>query len=464
MKKSILIIEDSDVQLEWYKEIVGGYFHYFTAKTAEDASFLMNQNAIDIVLTDIHLSPADGPGRFEGFHIIKQVKSNHPEVLIIATSADPDISTYMQAMALGAENWLKKPFLVIEELLTAIEGAENSRLLKRMKTGSPPFKKRMELCCEDGLVLDNQTRKYIKGIAKMRTISSVIYGETGTGKEEVAKLIHKRRVEMEGAIPFIAVNCANINTTMAASILFGHKRGAFTGAEKTTNGLIGEADGGILFLDELHRLDEDCQSRLLRVLNDGTYQRLGDTKTLSSSFQVIAASSLNLDEAVMKGDFLMDLRSRLTGIDIHLKPLRERKGDMDLLVALFFAKENINITKSELTEITRRCKRYYWQGNIRQLFNVLKSLYTLCMLNDEPLNISRMPEYKTMFAPGDSPRDFDRLTKFNWERPLKESLESLEKEILQRALVKYSNKSELVGILKMNRSTFAARLEKYGLN
>ncbi|SMF34893.1 two-component system, NtrC family, response regulator [Pseudobacteriovorax antillogorgiicola] len=414
-----------------------------------------------MLLTDIHLTQDSTLSSFEGFEIIQYAKENHPEVIVIAMSADPKISTYRRAHELGADHWLKKPVIELQELQIAIDAAKSNQYLKRLKrSNSLKPDADYDHICEDGLVISDEVRRYVRGVAKSRTIPCVIYGETGTGKEEVAKLIHKRRTEGEGSLPFMAVNCANLNSNMAASILFGHRKGAFTGAEKTTNGMIGEADGGILFLDEIHRLNEECQSRLLRVLNDGTYQRLGDTKTLHSSFQVITASSKDLDDAVIDGEFLMDLRSRLTGVDIHLLPLRDRPDDFDPLIKLFFARENIKVSEPEIDRIISRCKSYYWQGNIRQLFNVLKSFSTMCTLNEDPLEADKLPEYKTMLAPG---QDALRASRQAWQRPMKESLEELEKQILMKALESYRSKTVACQILKMNRSTFDSRVSKYGL-
>ncbi len=460
MKQSILIVEDSKEQLNWYRDLIENRFTYFLAQNIQDAKNIMDRERIDIVLTDVHLSHNSQQESFEGFDIIAYAKTNHPEILLLSMSADPKVSTFRKALQIGADHWIKKPIFGLEELQIAIDSAQNSRILNKTKH----YKQMQMDRFEDGLVLGAEIRKYVAGIAKSRSIPAVIYGETGTGKEEIAKLIHKRRCEMEGSLPFMAVNCGNLSSNIAPSILFGHKKGAFTGADRTTNGIIGEANGGILFLDEIHHLDKECQTRLLRVLNDGTYQRLGDTKTLYSSFQVIVASSKDLDDAVMDHEFLMDLRSRLTGLDIHLPPLRERLEDIDHLVPLFFAKENLKITQQELEPIIDRCKTYYWQGNIRQLFNVLKSFHTICTLNEEPLKAAHIPEYKTMFAPGNNPGQQSFLNQFHWERSLQESLDEVEKEIIKQALQKYKNKKDVLELLQMNRSTFSNRLKKYQLS
>jgi transcriptional regulator with AAA-type ATPase domain len=247
-------------------------------------------------------------------------------------------------------------------------------------------------------------RRAAEIVARNREIAAVIYGETGTGKEEIAKLIHRRRVALEGPVPFISVNCANLNSELADSILFGHVKGAFSGADRNTVGLVGEADGGILFLDEIHTLSLKTQYKLLRVMNDGSYSRLGSSVVQRSRFQALVASTRDLDEAVDRGEFLLDFRSRLIGIDFHLPPLRERQDEMELLVALFFARQQIELAPSEFAAIVARCRRYYWRGNIRQLYKVLQAMVITAQCNDVPIRAADMPEFKTMLAPAGEER------------------------------------------------------------
>jgi DNA-binding NtrC family response regulator len=237
----------------------------------------------------------------------------------------------------------------------------------------------------DGLVMPERLRQLAAAIAEDGRIGAVLWGETGTGKEMLARLIHKRRTEREGEIPFIAVNCANLNTDTMLSTFFGHRKGAFTGAEQTTTGLVGEADGGILFLDEIHALSPACQQRLLRVLADGSYERLGDTKTMRSQFQLIAATTKDLDVEVEEGRFLLDLRMRVTGIDLEMPALRERAEDLADLIRLFFAKEGVAVSEVELGRLTERAAAMPWRGNVRQLYKALQALCVMARFNKESI-------------------------------------------------------------------------------
>jgi DNA-binding NtrC family response regulator len=233
-------------------------------------------------------------------------------------------------------------------------------------------------------------------VALSRRLPLTLYGETGTGKEEIAKLVHRYRVELDGGVPFVPVNCANLTGDLAASLLFGHRKGAFTGADETTSGFIGEANGGILFLDEIHALPPTCQQRLLRVLNDGSYERVGESRPLRSEFQVIAASTRDLDTEADAGRFLLDLRMRLTGVDLELAPLRDRMHDLADLILVALAKEGVTISAAEVTRIAERCRLYQWKGNIRQLFRVIQTLVVMASFNEEEIRAENLPVFKSM--------------------------------------------------------------------
>ena len=472
MKQTILIVEDSIDQLVRYKEFADSFLNVITATTVQDAIVSLNKKKIDILLTDIHLTKSIDMDSFEGYQVVDHAIKNHPETLVMVMSSDPKVETYHKIYQMGAHAFVKKPIISIDEIKIAVESAKHKRAINRIqKSKIATFPDEIVGKCADGLVLDPKTRKLALALAKNNTIPGVIYGETGTGKEEVAKIIHKRRVENEGQVPFVAVNCANLSPETAASVIFGHKRGSFTGAHSTTVGLVGEANEGILFLDEIHRLPDDCQARLLRVLNDGTYERFGDTKPLFSSFQTIVASTADLDELVNDGKFLMDLRSRLTGLDIHLEPLRNRKDDLRLLIQLFFAKENMSIPIEQLDEIVEKCKSYYWRGNIRQLFNVLKSFVITCTMNEVELDIEYFPEFATMLGPTENKmcvnkpnqsEDFS-MELLDKDAPLRTSLALFEREIIKRAIDRHRSVKSAIAGLQISRSGFDVRRKKYGV-
>ena len=274
-------------------------------------------------------------------------------------------------------------------------GLEKRRIcsLQRLESG------RLDKYYPDGVVFDEKERFKARKLAENRKVSVLITGETGTGKEEYAKLIHRFRCQIDGVVPMIAVNCANLDPSLAASTLFGHIKGAFTGADKTNIGYIGEADGGFLFLDEIHFLSLEMQQRLLRVLNDGTYHRVGDTRTLKSHFQLICASTKNLEHLAEDGQFLLDLFMRIAGVGIELAPLRRRLKDIPAFVALFLAREKVDVAKDEFEKIVQKCSDFYWQGNIRQLNKAISIMVLNASLDDSPVSADFLPVMTTMLAP-----------------------------------------------------------------
>lgn len=319
----------------------------------------------------------------------------------------------------------------------------------------------------ENLVICDEHNQKATIIAKNPKLPCVIYGETGTGKEEFAKLVHKRREINFGRTPFVSINCANIDNNLASSLLFGHVKGSFSGAGTTTEGLIGKANGGILFLDEIQALSFETQQRMLRVLNDGSYTKLGGTKTLYSEFQVICATTKDLDEEIENNRFLIDLRSRLLGIEI--KPLRNRKEDIARLIDIFFSKNNLHLDEQEYKRLVGICESYYWQGNIRQLFHVLTAWVALC---DGNLDVDFFPSYKSMFAPKESSAKIDKpyneiidivTSAICLSMPLNDALERIESFILRNAIRDSYNLTDVYQGMKLSRNNFYIKRRKYGL-
>lgn len=367
-------------------------------------------------------------------------------------------------------------------VLTAVDGGP---ILRALEEDAIP------LCSWDryrgiyphGIVITDDHLALVKGLAANRMVSAIITGETGTGKEEVAKLLHRLRCEKEGKVPFVTVNCATITDSLCESILFGHRRGAFTGADSSTNGYIHDADGGILFLDEIHTLPISIQQKLLRVLNDGTYNRLGETVQLQSRFQLVAASTKDLDDEVDAGCFLLDLRSRLSGIDINLRPLRERISDLPALVARRFSDSSISVNNGLFDKLIMHLTSFHWRGNIRQLFKAIDSWILMSSVSGRPLRVENFPVSKGMLSPQekDMPTKqplqpssgklcteadpyIDLFNKLFTGRNFYETIESLEALIIDVALKKNRNISDAARLLGLPRSTIDAKRRKYGLD
>jgi DNA-binding NtrC family response regulator len=480
-KRSILIVEDEGSQLGRYLELArSAELDAHGAMTQEDAMQMLSKRSFQFLLTDIHLGGAKQQGNFEGLNILQHVKSNMPEIIPLAMTADPKIETYERVLNEGVLHLFRKPIVDIDELLIHLDAAQSVRLTGAMARrrpadmGLPPHLRKV---CADGVVFPDHIRDAARKIAAHGRVPVVIFGETGTGKEEVAKIIHRRRVEAEGAVPLIAVNCAHLAGDTMLSMLFGHKKGAFTGADQTTNGFIGDANGGILFLDEIQTLTIECQQRLLRVLNDGSYTRLGDTQTLYSEFQVVVASTRDLDDEVEAGRFLLDLRTRLIGIDIHLDPLRERKQDLAVLVELFFVRQGLSLPKLELEQIARRCAEFHWRGNVRQLFQVLQVLLVQADGSEDRIRAEYLPVLRTMLTPGNEVQPTRRVQvaglpeeareaierALKVDQALQDSVTMFERFVIGAAISRHAKIQDVANGLKIGRSTLDEKRKKYGL-
>jgi DNA-binding NtrC family response regulator len=323
-----------------------------------------------------------------------------------------------------------------------------------------------------GLVIADAELALLKGLAAHGQASTIITGETGTGKEEMAKLLHRFRCDREGNIPFVVVNCATIAETLCESLLFGHRRGAFTGADSSTNGYIHEANGGVLFLDEIHTLPLSIQQKLLRVMNDGTYNRLGETSQLQSRFQLVAASTRDLDDEVDAGRFLLDLRSRLTGVDINLLPLRDRKADMPALVARRLSDNGVSISGDLFVKLAEYLAQFYWRGNIRQLFKAIDSWILTSTMTGSPLSIPSFPVYKGMLPPTGngslghregSEQNIELFASILAGRNLVETLEAVESLMISEAIKNHRTIGDAARALGVPRSTIDTKRRKYGL-
>ena len=463
-KKSILIVEDSKDQLLRYTHLVSKQYKAFGVSNLEDAIKTLNSKSIDILISDIHLSHSAAQNSFEGFELIKFVKENFPEVLVLSMSSDPKVETYHQALSFGAQHFLRKPILNVSEINLAIEVAsERKKLVRDDNERKSSFR--------DSIIMNEDNRKIAQRLSENIDIPVLIKGETGTGKEVFARLIHSYREDKSSKVPFVAVNCATLNKETSASILFGHKKGSFTGAHETTEGYIGEANGGILFLDEIHHLTADCQARLLRVLNDGTYSRFGDSRDLKSEFQVVAASTVSLDKLVDQGSFLLDLRMRLTGVDIRLKSLKDRADEIGNFTSLFFNKKSIKVSPENFNLIVEKLKTQAWPGNIRQLNKVLQVAAFNASLNSEELSVEHLPldslRKKGAFqknAQDLSDVELKVISLLREDNSFKQSVEFFERSVLKFAIDRHKSIADVCRKLGMGRSSLDSKRIKYDLD
>lgn len=374
---SILVVDDEPNYLIVLSELLKDEgFEVFTASDGPEGLKIVDDVDLDIVITDMQM-----PG-MDGLEFLGKVKQKNQDLPVIVITAFAEIDKAVAAMQAGAYNYLAKPFSNDELILTLEKGAshyslirENIRLRKEIK-GQAGF---------SGMVGKNpkmlQVYQLIEKVSPTHA-SVLVTGESGTGKELVAKAIHMN--SPREAQPFIAVNCAALSDNLLESELFGHEKGAFTGAVAMRKGRFELADNGTIFLDEVGEIPLALQAKLLRVLQEKTFERVGGTKTIEVDVRIISASNKDLREEVAKGRFREDLFYRLNVIPVYLPALRERMDDMRLLADFFVEKYSKELGKTELGISPGAMKllmKLPWEGNIRELENTIERAAILCTDN-----------------------------------------------------------------------------------
>jgi two-component system response regulator PilR (NtrC family) len=342
------------------------------AESGEGAVETLKNDAFDLVITDLRMRPLDG------FDVLRAARDVSPSTLVLVMTAYASTETAVEAMKLGAYDYITKPFKLDEIRLTIDKALERKRLqeenlaLKRQlrrQRGLDNFVGRSPRMVE----VFEMIRKSAEGMSTV-----MITGESGTGKELVARAIHVESARRHG--PFVSVNCGAIPEGLMESELFGHIKGAFTGAVATTQGLFAAAEGGTLFLDEVTEIQPSVQVKLLRAIQEREVRRVGDTRDTKVNVRLIAASNRDPARAVSEGALREDLFYRLNVIPIHLPPLRERREDIPPLVAYFIQKLARELGKA-VTGITPDAmaglERYPWPGNVRELENVIERAIVL---------------------------------------------------------------------------------------
>jgi DNA-binding NtrC family response regulator len=340
------------------------------ASSVDEAFYCFAEKSYDVTLWDLYLSSADSIE--PTLKAMQHLKSQHPHVCMLVYSGARDAQIFSQALAAGALGVIKKPLLSTQEFTGPVQQVWLQH--------GPSF-----VSADPLIVLSEEVTCSLRAAVSAPHLPVVITGETGTGKEHTARHIHTARCAKEGKnMPFVPVNCSLLEGDLAASLVFGHKKGAFSGAYQSSPGLLGEADGGIMFLDEIHHMPMSMQKHMLRVLNDGTYYRVGETKEQKISVQWIVASTMDLDEAVARGRLLMDLRMRLMGITIDLRPLRERRSEIEEMVLRLLHSEKASVSPAATKRLLDRCRFLPWPGNMRELHQKIRAALSMSRACDNP--------------------------------------------------------------------------------
>ncbi len=387
MAITILVVEDEENARTTLSALLTrqGY-EVVGAATLAEAREQLKRGAGDVVLLDVMLPDGYGPDLLTE---TAQLQVRPPIILITAYG---DIDMAVEAMKNGAHDFLAKP-IQFKQLDQSIQRAvEVIRMRRELNHLRQTQHQKASFVAGKSLQMQGVLAQAQR--AAMASVSVLITGETGTGKEVLAQFIH--RSGSRSAKPFVAINCAAIQTTVLESELFGYEAGAFTGAERRKHGLLEIADGGILFLDELSSMPLDIQAKLLRVIEERAFRRVGGTQLVKVDVQIVAASNRDLKTMIQNGQFREDLYYRLKVVNLHLPPLRERKEDIPELVG-FFIRANNQRMGMNITDITARAMEaileYNWPGNIREMANSIERAMLFC--DDPAIDLAHLPAEAT---------------------------------------------------------------------
>jgi DNA-binding NtrC family response regulator len=391
MTATILIVDDEETARSFVSQaLADAGYETLEAGNLAQALQAIEAGAADIVLLDVFLP--DG----SGLSLLDRIARENPSPPVIVVTAFGEVDMAVEAMKRGAQDFLQKP-LDFDRLLQAVERARAIVSLRReldvLRRASGAS---LEWVVGETPAMQRLTREAQRAAAA--SVSVLITGETGTGKEVLAQAI--RGMGPRADKPFVPVNCAALPETMIESELFGHEAGSFTGATKRKPGLLEVADGGILFLDEISSTRPDMQAKLLRVLDERRFRRVGGVNEIVVDVQILAASNRHLAALMERGEFREDLYYRLKVVDLHLPPLRERMGDLPALVGMFLRQVNQR-TGNNITGISPRAidalKAHRWPGNIRELRHAIERAMLFC--DDEVVDIGHLPpEFQTLAA------------------------------------------------------------------
>ncbi|MBI2424992.1 MAG: sigma-54-dependent Fis family transcriptional regulator [Candidatus Hydrogenedentes bacterium] len=450
MPHHVLITEDDRAQREIIHDILTASGYHATAcASAEEALRHLEEETYDMLLTDLRMSGMDG------LQLLQRAKALRPDLEVVVMTAHATVRTAVTAMKGGATDYLEKPFDK-EELLHVINRAiERSELKRENQTLRQLVSATVSL---GNIIGESPVMQQVFDRTRRATrINStvLILGESGTGKELIARHIHFESPRKNK--PFVVVNCAAIPDNLVESELFGHEKGAFTGADTARAGKFEHADGGTIFLDEIGDMQLDAQAKLLRVLQDGVVERVGSFKPRTVDVRVIAATNRNLRDLVGEGKFREDLYFRLEVLTVHLPALRERMQDLPLLIAHFRDKlaKKLGIQAPGLEPaVLDAFQRYRWPGNVRELEHTLEQIFILS--DGAIITLADLPE--KLHSPEPVSGDFSLPTGGL-------VLEDLEQELIRQALERSGGSiKEAAELLGLTYKTLQYRLKKHEID
>ncbi len=446
-KRKILVVDDEAGMRHMLRLVLEkeGY-EVIDAPDAETGLDVLEKEEADVALCDIRMPGMDGLG------FLREISSMQVSPTLIMMSAYGSVDMALECMKQGAYDYISKPFKPDEVVLTVRKAEERLRLMREnslMESQLKTRKSHRNIAYKSKAM--DRVMSLVAQAADVRS-SVLVTGETGTGKELVARALHEEGGRQNA--PFIAVNCSAIAANLMESELFGHAKGSFTGADRHHRGLFEEADGGTLFLDEIGELPLDLQPKLLRVLQEGEVRRVGESKARKVDVRVLAATARDLHDAAERGIFRDDLFYRLAVVEIRIPALRERKEDIPVLAEHFLKiiseRDGRNVplmTDDALASLVE----YDWPGNVRELENFMEKTIIFC--RDEQIDVAHMPwEFRRRSRDSE-----DGLS-------LKEASERLEKEYIRKALAATDgNRTQAAKILEISLRALQYKIKEYDL-
>ena len=451
--KRILIVDDEVSVRESLRFILKDQYKILLAETAREALTLFEREGPHLILLDIILPEMDG------IAVLKRIREMDTTIPIIMLTATRMVKTAVEAMKLGATDYLSKPFdieelkLVIEKAITTKDLEQEVKFLRSEITRRYSFKS-----------IIGKSRKMQEVYAKIEQIadtrtSVLITGESGTGKELVARALHFNSSRKEK--PFITINCAALPESLIESELFGHERGAFTDAQVRKMGQFELADNGTLFMDEVADLSHATQAKLLRVLQEKEFTRVGGTRMIRVDVRVITATNKNLHEALKQGNFREDLYYRINVVPIHLPPLRDRKEDLPLLINHFLTKkaeEEGHPPKEISPEAVGLMMNYDWPGNVRELQNIIEQVVTLC--SNSVIHSEDLPDFFRKQIKSTTLKEQALSGKISFEHAVTEFERDIIIEALKKTRYIQTHAADLLGI---SRRILKYKMDLFGI-
>ena len=445
-KRRVLVIDDEKAVRETLSEILADEGYAVTAiESGEEGLKRLREENFDLAFLDVWLKDRDG------LSVLEAADGRLSEIPVVMISGHANVETAVRAVRLGAYDFLEKPLSLERVILTAQKAIERRDLLAEVASFRGRSESEATLLGESPAI--EQLRREIARVAPTDA-RVLITGENGTGKELVARSIHRQSERADS--PLVEVNCAAIPEELIESELFGHLRGSFTGAGEDRRGKFEEADGGTLFLDEVGDMSARTQSKVLRALQEGRFTRVGGSKAISSDARVLSATNKNLAEEIRRGTFREDLFFRLAVVPLAVPPLRERREDVPLLARHFLRQASLRFgrrPKSLSTAAVEALKSYRWPGNVRELKNLVERLMILC-----PQEEVRREDLPAEMRDGEAealPPD---------EASLKLAREDFERRYILAALRRHrGNISRAAESLQVERSNLYRKLKSYGI-